>query len=158
MNIYLQRFIFFIAVFSIVFGCDDDPDCSLELPHDDVELVFYDFESLEETSNVFTEVSLLLDEDSEVDKLVYYTNEDTLSNFPMQVAPSRDSVTYFFGTGVSRDTLTLSYNRELVWISDKCGPFLNYNGLEVIKSTFDSTSLISSVIDASIEENIQIYR
>lgn len=152
MKLYSSLFVFSILYLLVFTSCDDDPDCDLELPHDEIELVFYNIEDLTQTNYKF-ELIGALGSDS-----IYYDNEDSLSNYPMEINPTADDIAFVFLTGISRDTLRLRYNRNLEWVSGKCGPFMEYDELEIVYSTFDSISLINNVIDESVSENIQVYR
>ncbi|PIB36507.1 hypothetical protein BFP72_14415 [Reichenbachiella sp. 5M10] len=136
---------------AVMSSCKDDPDCSLEQPYDEFVIGFYDERSLELDTLRFDFVS------AEGSDTILYNSEDTLSYFSFKLNPAADSVTYYFLTGVSVDTLQLTYDRDLEWLSERCGPFFNYAKLKVAFHTFDSVSVEQSAIDITVDENIKIY-
>ncbi|UXP32896.1 DUF6452 family protein [Reichenbachiella agarivorans] len=134
-----------------VISCADDPDCDQELPYDAVHVGFYDYDSLTKTELKFDLVA------TEGSDSLFYDRSDTLAVFKLNLNPSVDSVTYLFVTGVTIDSLKLKYSRKLEWLSEKCGPTMSYDRLEIVEHTFDSVSLVQPLIDLSVDENIKIY-
>ncbi|MCV9387707.1 DUF6452 family protein [Reichenbachiella ulvae] len=134
-----------------LFACANDPDCALEQPESIVKIVFYDNETEEKT-----EVKYDLIEASGSDSILY-NRADTLALFNMPVNPSVDTLSYYFVTGVSIDSVTVTYQRKLDWLSEECGPYFKFSELKIVTHTFDSISVTDPIIDKEVNENIKIY-
>ncbi|MBU2915323.1 MULTISPECIES: DUF6452 family protein [Reichenbachiella] len=151
----MKNFVLFSVVIlgSLFFlmACQNEPECDLERPYDEINMGFYDFETLEIDTLRYDLIGT-----AGSDSLLY-TSADTLSVFTFPLNPSADTLAYYFVTGVSIDTIQLKYDRKLEWLSERCGPFFKYQNLKIVYHTFDSVSVIQSTIDSSIDENIQVY-
>ena len=139
----------FILVF--LWSCANDPDCNLQVPHNEITIAFYDEETEEEKAVQFDRVKAVASDS------LLYDKTDSLHSFSFVLNPAADTVKYYFITGVRRDTIVLSYQRELRWLSESCGPNLSYGHLQLVETTFESVDLLYSQVDFSIDENIRIY-
>lgn len=146
---HLVFVIFFLAVWFL--SCGNEPDCDLKIPSDRVQIAFFNDEDSTVKSLDFDRIRAA-GSDS-----ILYGDGDSLSVFTVYLNPSADTVAYYFVTGVRRDTLVLSYSRELEWLSEECGPNFRYENLEVSYDSFDNLQLVEPVLDYEINENIRVY-
>ncbi len=151
MNIKFRHIAFSVAASIWLFACANDPDCSLEQPENLLKLVFYNEEG---TDPVLVKYDLI---QANASDSILYSRADTLSLFNMPINPSVDTLSYYFVTGVSIDSVTVRYQRKLDWLSESCGPYFNFSDLQIVTHTFDSISITDPLIDKSVNENIKIF-
>jgi len=132
-------------------SCKEEPECDLEIPYNVLSIGFYDNEGFQKEKVKF-DLIIATGSDS-----ILYTNEDSLDNFSFVLNPAATEVTYNFITGVRAKSITLSYTKQLVWLSEACGPNFFYDQLTIVSHTFDSAQLIQTGFDHSINENVRIY-
>ncbi|MFY0625195.1 MAG: hypothetical protein JXR07_02790 [Reichenbachiella sp.] len=143
--------IFLLALFFFCVACSEDPACNQELPYDSLSIGFYDDETFEKVSIKY-ELILARGSDS-----ILYDSEDSIQVFNFPMNPSAFEVTFRFVTGVRIDSIVLSYDKQLEWLSEECGPNFRYSGLSIVDHSFDSARLINSEFDLEIDENIRVY-
>ncbi|MEO9806348.1 MAG: DUF6452 family protein [Reichenbachiella sp.] len=134
----------------LLWACGEEPDCDLGVPQNNIEIQFY---SSEDSTAQFMKFVGVTERSTDS---VFYTSKDSLSNFTLNLNPNTSQLTYVFQTATAIDTLTISYNKQLEWLSEECGPTFFYSELEVLGSSF-TYDLTSKFIDVSIDENIKIY-
>lgn len=144
-------FVVLSLVLCFIGACVEEPDCDLERPYDVVNIVFYDLESGDEDLIKFDQV-VVGGSDS-----IFYDRADTLSLFQLPLNPAADTVSFFFVTGLVRDSMVIKYDRQLDWLSEECGPFFSYDNLVLLSHSFDSLNFEQPLIDRSVDENIQIF-
>lgn len=154
MKIKLKHIGFFLFSSIGLFSCENDPDCNLEQPENILKIVFYGVNEEEEMDSIQVKYDLVQVSGSDS---ILYNRSDTLALFNLPVNPEVDTLSYFFITGVSRDSITIRYQRKLDWLSESCGPYFKFNDLKIISHSFDSISRTNPSIDKTVNENIQIY-
>ena len=145
----------FISSIVLFFSCSEDPDCSQDIPHDQIIVTFYDKDELElkqaEFDYVFNADGTFIHNKDSADA------PDSFSSIQLELNPSSDTSLFFFVTGVKTDTLRLIYSRKMEWLSVECGPNFTYDELMIFDHTFDSASLINSIIEPEIDESVRLF-
>ena len=143
------------TVMLFTLACTKEPDCDNERPHDQFVVGFYkqDTEKLERDTLGIVGIEALGSEFSFLDE------DDTLGLDGYELWLNADStqVTYIFVSALDDDTLIVSYNKELEWLSEECGPMHRFDDLEIIYHTFDSARVVQRTVNASVNENIRVF-
>ncbi|MEQ8926466.1 MAG: DUF6452 family protein [Fulvivirga sp.] len=144
--------LFFIALF---FSCDE-PDCILQ-GGTSLRIGFY---NVLDGSELPLRINLLQVEG--IDEILL---EDTIDIefvvFPID--PADNQITIYFDTEFGTDTLTVNYKKTARLISEDCGTEVIYNGIEVVRSDFDSVRVFNASMETNflnpttVNENIRVY-
>ena len=151
MNFKNKFFINILCISCMTWSCEDRSDCELEQSFDKIQVRFYSKENLEETKFKFDLIK------AEGTDSIFFES-DSLSLYSLGLNPSSNNVVYLFSAGLDVFTLDINYDSHVSVISERCGPDIEYNLLSVINTTFDSVVLINTIVDVSINHNIEVYR
>lgn len=134
----------------VMWGCGEEPDCDLSTPRNNIAVNFYDSEDSTTLFKKFIGIS------ERATDSVFYNPSDSLASYNLNLNSATSQVTYVFVSSTRVDTLTLTYDTQLEWLSDECGPSFAFENLDVLGSSF-SYEIVSTFIDVAIDENIKIY-
>lgn len=146
----MRNFLFICLGLNLLLACAEEPDCDLGVSPNSAGVKFY---NKEDSTDLFVKFIGVFERGSDS---IFYTSDDSLSLFTLNLNPMAEQVTYVFQSSTSVDTLTLSYVKQLEWLSETCGPSFMYGELDVIGSSF-TYAVGSTFIDVSIDENVKIY-
>ncbi len=141
-----------LITLNLISSCADVPDCAQESSYVLFKVKLFDVDSLFEEKVKFDSIKSV-GSDS-----LFYTAEDSLSLYAMDLNSSLNTTTFLFYQGLDIDTITVSYDKSVVVPFEECGPSVDISNLVLDKSTFDSTALISDLINFNVNENIEIYQ
>ncbi|UXX79984.1 DUF6452 family protein [Reichenbachiella carrageenanivorans] len=150
MNFKMRETVILCFGILMLWACGKEPDCNLSVPKSSIRVNFYNED--DSTAHYMKFVGVT---ECSTDQ-IFYTSADSLASFDLNLNPEAEQVTYVFVSSTSVDTLTLSYTKELEWLSEECGPSFFYDELNVEGSSY-TYELVSTFIDVSIDENIKIY-
>jgi len=94
---------------------------------------------------------------------IIYIGGKKVKDFYMQVSPMKDSVKWFItpdSTSAALDTITLYYQRNLVFLSKSCGYTYNYviNDFKYTFNRIDSVKLMNGNIDGKADvQHVKIF-
>ncbi|MDZ7743982.1 MAG: DUF6452 family protein [Bacteroidota bacterium] len=149
----LIRILFFFVLLGII-SCDDKPVCT-EMATSYLQAGFYKAVAGEEQDSVLNNVSVTGLGASE--ELMKNENNVKLLRLPLNF-DSHESAFVITNDSVT-DTLYLSYDTTLSFVSYECGFAPNYDIREVGFTThgFDSIIIVKSFVEPVDEENLKIY-
>ncbi len=93
----------------------------------------------------------------------YLPNTDaeilTQNSFKLVLNPARDSSEFIFHWAARKDTLAVSYQRQIAVVTPDCGFDQRIDNLIIIKNTFpvDSIFVIKPHLEINDDNNIEIY-
>ena len=139
-------FIFFLILAA---SCLDDPDC-FQLNNNYLGISFYVMGSGGADTLKATEIVM------SGAKVVY---ADTATNFavPLNYTTTSTNIVITRADG-SKDTLNVTYNAQMQYVSEDCGSRYILGGLAVTEHSFDSIRLVNDVPTKSGGTNIAVYR
>lgn len=139
-------FIFFLILAA---SCLDDPDC-FQLNNNILGVSFYVMGSGGADTLKATEIVL------SGANVVY---ADTATNFtvPLNYTTTSTNIVITRADG-SKDTLNVTYNAQMQYVSEDCGSRYILGGLAVAEHSFDSIRVVSDVPTKSGGTNIAVYR
>lgn len=99
---------------------------------------------------------------SETNQVIYIGTKN-VKDFYMQLSPIKDSVKWFItpdSTAVALDTITMYYQRNLVFLSKSCGYTHNYviNNVKYTTNRIDSVIINNGNIDGKSDvQNVKVF-
>lgn len=144
-----------LTIIAFLAGCDE-PDC-IRTGGVRIGLGFYD---LQEGGSALIRINSLqvLGSDS-----ILFDGVPDVSTLILPINPMSDTITVFFDTELGSDTLIIGYQKTVRLISEDCGTEVIYNGINIIRSDFDSIRVINSSAQINflepntVNENIQVF-
>ncbi len=149
-NLYCLVVAFTIGA-SIV-SCEQVPDCAQESSYTILKVKLFDKDSLTEEKVKFDSIKAV-GSDS-----LFFTSEDSLSIYAVELNSSLTSSTFLFYSGNNVDSLNVSYDKAVTVPFEECGPIIDISNINIENSTFDSTVLINDFTNINFSENIEIYQ
>ncbi|QSE97905.1 DUF6452 family protein [Fulvivirga lutea] len=147
--------LFILLLISTLFSCDE-PDCILQ-GGSKMKIGFY---SVIDGTAQPLRINLL--EVEGIDGSILENSNDT-SDVVLPINPADSEIRLYFDTEFGLDTLIVGYKKTARLISEDCGTEVVYNGIEVIRSDFDSVRVFNASMETNflqpelVNENIRVY-
>jgi hypothetical protein len=139
-------FIFFLILAA---SCLDDPDC-FQLNNNFLGISFYVMGSGGADTLKATEIVLS-------GAKVVYADTATSVSLPLNYTTTTTNIIITRADG-SKDTLNVTYDAQMQYVSEDCGSRYILGGLAVTEHSFDSIRVVSDVPTKSGGTNIAVYR
>ena len=139
-----------VVIITLIYSCSTIPDCRNEIEYNAIVVKFYTVTDSALTAIKFDSIKAV-----NTDSIFYLG--DSISTYELILDPSMNQSTFMFYHGNSAESLAVNYARNISIISEECGPLLLFSELQIESYSFDSAELISSSLDQSNSENIEIY-
>ncbi len=139
-------FIFFLILAA---SCLDDPDC-FQLNNNYLGISFFVMGSGGADTLKATEIALS-------GAKVVYADTATSVALPLNYSTTATDIIITRADG-TKDTLNVTYNAQMQYVSEDCGSRYILAGLKVSEHSFDSIRLVSDVPTKSGGTNIAVYR
>jgi hypothetical protein len=86
--------------------------------------------------------------------LVLYDGTQERETYVLPLDPAVQNVVFLFGD----ERLSVSYRNRPYLDGIRCEAEVQYDGVTVPETTFDSTAVVVSVLTIDVENNVEIYR
>ncbi len=140
--------IIFIGI--IVLSCQDIENCGTDNNQDFMVVRFFDLE----TKNSKKVGFVITAENSA--EIFPPSSDSTFVGLPLN--PNDPATVFFFDSETSHFELEMSYEKKEVSIFDpKCDPSYVYTGLDTVRYTFDSLSILGKVTSKQLSTNVEVY-
>ncbi len=140
-----------ILILGILFGCQDIDNCTSDSNTDFMIVRFFDFET-----KAAKKVRFLVST-TEGSSLFGFPDDSLAIGLPLD--PMDTSLVFVFDSDTSDFDyeLEVRYDPTFQIFDPDCPPSLFFNGLDTLRSTFDSTSIQSIITNRQVLTNFEVY-
>ncbi|HTE30231.1 MAG TPA: DUF6452 family protein [Chryseolinea sp.] len=150
----MKKLTWFVFYSIISVSCLDQPDC-YQLNNN---LIILNFKILGGSSDAYGIVGITA---TDTDVVFYQQGPDTVlltTNAELPLNPLKDDIDFRFYGPEGIDTLGLTYNKQVQFVSADCGERYIFSSMLVSSHTFDSVRVVNSTPGIPPSSNIDIYR
>ena len=153
-KLFLIKTVLLISAFWLVWGCEEEEFCTLE---GEIELQA-GFYYLLDSTDIDTSLSILAVYGEGMEDSIY-SDSSFVSDIWLPLSPFADSCSIVIQSAFETDTLSFTYQRELIHYSNACGFITEYQLMKVthIGALIDSLFISNEEVNAEDEEHLKIY-
>jgi len=142
------RFVQVIALFFLLSGCLNEPDCIIT----STNLVKINFKKDSKTAReiTFTKINV-----SGLEKDFYLGQKVTSVQLPVDPENIESTFTLYFEGRT--ETMHITYTKQSQVISVNCGAYTNYSSLSVPESTFELFNITNRQLLLNATSNIEVF-
>lgn len=138
-----------LLVIPLVFACSDIENCGADQNIRYMIVRFFDLETEVAKKVGFTIGSGLVTYGEG-----FFSTDSTIVFLPLN--PNEDAASFFFISDTSNHQLEVNYSTEFSIFDPDCDPSINFNNIDTVQQTFDSTVVVSPITNI-FTTNIEIY-